>query len=63
MKVRTDLKAGQIQGMGDVVAEVTHVTGLDNLSQLYTQVTGKDCGCNQRRQILNQLLPLYNSPV
>ncbi len=63
MKVRTDLRAGQIQGMGDVVAEVTHTTGLDNLSQLYTQITGKDCGCDQRRQVLNQLFPINNSPV
>ena len=59
MRVKTDLKAGQgqIQGLGDAVAELTHATGLDNLAKLYTQTTGKDCGCDQRRETLNKLVP------
>lgn len=56
MKVRTNLKAGQ--GLGDIVADLTHLTGIDQLANLYTQVTGKDCGCEQRREALNRLLPL-----
>jgi hypothetical protein len=55
MKARTNLKAGQ--GLGDTVANFTHVTGLDQLAKAYTQVTGKDCGCDARREKLNQLFP------
>lgn len=55
MKVRTNLKAGQ--GLGDTVADLTHLTGVDQLAHLYTQVTGKDCGCDKRRAVLNQLVP------
>jgi hypothetical protein len=56
MKVRTDLKAGL--GMGDVVAQVTESTGMDKLAQVYEQVTGKPCGCDERREMLNKLFPL-----
>lgn len=55
MKVRTDLKAGE--GLGDVVADFTHLTGLDHLSRAYTQVTGKDCGCKSRQEALNRIAP------
>jgi hypothetical protein len=57
MKVKTDIKAGQAQGLGDSVAEFTHATGLDKLAEKYTEVTGKDCGCSARRDKLNQLFP------
>jgi hypothetical protein len=55
MHVRTDLKAGQ--GLGDTVADLAHITGMDQLAKLYEQTTGKDCGCQDRRQVLNQLFP------
>jgi hypothetical protein len=66
MKVRTGLKAGQsqslgAQGLGDSVAEFTHQTGLDKLAGFYTHLTGKDCGCDQRRQKLNQWFPYQRS--
>jgi hypothetical protein len=53
MKIRTGLKAGQ--GLGDTVADLAHLTGMDQLAKLYEQTTGKSCGCEQRRQTLNQL--------
>jgi hypothetical protein len=53
MKIRTGLKAGQ--GLGDTVADLAHLTGMDQLAKLYEQTTGKSCGCDQRRQLLNQL--------
>ena len=57
MKVRTGLKAGQAEGLGDTLAEVFHKTGLDKLADWYTQQTGKDCGCEQRREKLNEWFP------
>lgn len=58
MKVHTGIKAGQAQGLGDMVADFTHLTHLDRLAELYTQTTGKDCGCAARREKLNQWFPL-----
>jgi len=57
MKVRTGLKAGA-NGLGDVVADVTNITGIDRLAKLYEEITGKPCGCEERREKLNQLVPL-----
>jgi hypothetical protein len=56
MKVRTGLKAGA-NGLGDVVADVTNITGVDRLAKLYEELTGKPCGCDERREKLNQLVP------
>ncbi|MCB0209097.1 MAG: hypothetical protein KDJ52_07200 [Anaerolineae bacterium] len=55
MKVKTHLKAGK--PMGDAVADLTHATGLDKVAQLYTDITGRDCGCQDRQAMLNRLLP------
>jgi hypothetical protein len=60
MNVRTGISAGN--GLGDVVADVTHATGLDKLAHLYEQTTGKDCGCKERQEKLNQMFPLSNTP-
>ena len=63
MKVKTGIKAGQQQGLGDLVAEFTQVTGLDHLAKTYEQVTGKPCGCDARQKALNQLVPFANKPL
>jgi hypothetical protein len=55
VKVRTNIIAGQ--GLGDAVADLTHLTGIDRLAQTYEQITGKDCGCQARQQALNRLVP------
>lgn len=45
------------RGLGDTVAKITHATGLDKLSELYTNITGRDCGCASRQEALNKLVP------
>lgn len=55
LRVRTGLRAGK--PLGDQVADLTHVTGVDQLARLYTQLTGKDCGCKQRQEWLNRMFP------
>lgn len=57
MRVKTGLKAGA-NGLGDVVADVTNITGIDRLAKMYEELTGKPCGCEERREKLNQLVPL-----
>ena len=55
MKVRTGIEAGE--GLGDSVAEFTHLTGIDHLARFYEQATGKNCGCEERKELLNRLFP------
>jgi hypothetical protein len=55
MKVKTGLKAGK--PLGDTVADFTHATGLNKLAETYTRVTGRDCGCEKRRRLLNRISP------
>jgi hypothetical protein len=43
-----------MQGLGDLVEEVTKRTGIKSLVE---KVTGKDCGCAGRRDKLNKLVP------
>jgi hypothetical protein len=61
MRVQTDLKSGR--GLGDAIADFTHLTGLDRLTQAYERITGKDCGCEERREVLNKLVPFDNNQV
>jgi hypothetical protein len=56
--LKTDLKSGR--GLGDAVADLAHLTGMDKLAQAYERLTGKDCGCEQRRETLNHLVPFGN---
>jgi hypothetical protein len=53
MKVRTGILGGQ--GLGDTVADVTHLIGLDQVAQSYEELTGKSCGCTQRQESLNSI--------
>ena len=56
MKVHTDLRVGQ--GLGDIIDEITNLTGIDQLAKGYENLTGQSCGCDERRQKLNMLFPL-----
>lgn len=44
-------------GLGDTIAKITHATGLDKLAEMYTKITGRPCGCQQRQEALNKLFP------
>ncbi len=55
-----EFKNQESKGFGDTVAKVTHAVGLDKVAEAVAQAVGKeDCGCNKRRQTLNDLFP-YN---
>ena len=53
MNVKSGVSAGQ--GLGDSVADVTHLIGLDQVAKTYEGLTGKSCGCKQRQEVLNQI--------
>jgi hypothetical protein len=51
-------KVDKIQGLGDVVAKITHFFGIDILAEWIAKLRGKaDCGCERRREKLNDAVP------
>jgi hypothetical protein len=54
MNVRTGIRA--CAGLGDYVADIAHLTGMDRLAKTYENVSGKPCGCEQRQEKLNSLV-------
>jgi len=46
------------QGLGDTVARFTAVTRIDKLAERIAKAVGaKDCGCESRKQLLNEMFP------
>ena len=49
------------KGLGDTIAKVTHALKLDVLAEKVANAMGEeDCGCNRRREKLNELFPYKN---
>ena len=44
----------QAKGLGDTIAQITEATGIDKLVKF---IAGEDCGCEERKQKLNELFP------
>lgn len=45
------------RGLGDTVAGLAKAVGADKAAALFHRMTGKDCGCEGRREKLNALVP------
>ena len=45
------------RGLGDTIAKITHATYLDALVDVYTEMMGRPCNCDDRRETLNRLMP------
>ena len=46
------------QGLGDTIEQITEVTGIKKLVNF---IAGEDCGCEERKQKLNEWFP-YRKP-
>ena len=46
------------KGLGDSIAKITKATGIDKLAK---KVLGDDCGCEERKQKLNQMFPNFRN--
>ena len=46
-----------MSGLSDLVDKITTKTGIKAVVDKIAKATGKDCGCNKRRDILNRLVP------
>ncbi len=50
-----------MDGLGDLIAKMTRALGLDKLAENVAHLMGEeDCGCERRREKLNELLPFNN---
>jgi len=45
------------KGLGDSVEKVMKATGIKKMAEKYAEKTGKDCGCNKRKESLNKMFP------
>ncbi len=50
------------KGLGDTIARITRATKLDKVAEYVSKLAGAEgCGCDERRQYLNELFPYENS--
>lgn len=47
-------KKKEIEGLGDAVEAVTEATRIKSAVEWFSEKTGKDCGCDKRKEILNK---------
>jgi len=47
------------KGLGDSIEKITKATGIKKVVNKVSEVIGKDCGCDKRKNTLNRLFP-YN---
>jgi len=51
-------KKKKAEGLGDTIADFTHLLKLDKLVKSLTESIGiEDCGCTRRQKKLNELFP------
>ena len=48
------------KGLGDSIEKFTKATGIKKVVDTVAKKTGKDCGCNKRKENLNRLFPYNN---
>lgn len=53
----------QSKGLGDTIEKITQYTGIKKVVETVAKATGKDCGCNKRRDTLNRVFPYGNNKV
>ena len=45
------------RGLGDSIERFTQATGIKKVVNTISKVTGKDCGCGKRKEMLNKKFP------
>lgn len=52
------MEENKSKGLGDTVAKVAESLGLNTIAESVAKAMGKsDCGCNKRKQKLNEMFP------
>ena len=50
------------KGLGDSIERITKITGVKSVTDAMARIFGKDCNCNERKELLNKWFP-YSHPV
>ena len=50
------------KGLGDSIEKLTEVTGIKKVVETFSEITGIDCNCDERKVKLNNLFP-YNRNI
>jgi len=58
-----NIKIKQSIGVGDTIAKITKTIGIAKITELYTNITGIDCGCAKRQETLNKLFPYGTTTI
>jgi hypothetical protein len=45
------------KGLGDTIEKITEATGIKKAVEIFAKATGIDCGCEERKTKLNNLIP------
>lgn len=45
------------KGLGDTVENITKATGIKKVVDAISEATGIDCGCGERKDLLNKIFP------
>ena len=45
------------KGLGDTVEKITKATGIKSVVDAISEATGIDCGCGERKDLLNKMFP------
>lgn len=45
------------RGLGDTIEQITEATGIKKVVETFNKLTGTDCGCEERKAKLNNLIP------
>ena len=45
------------RGLGDSIERFAQTTGIKKIVDTVSKVTGKDCGCGKRKEMLNKKFP------
>ena len=45
------------KGLGDSIEKFTKATGIKSFANYVIKKTGKPCGCNKRKELLNKAFP------
>lgn len=45
------------KGLGDTIEKITEATGIKAVVEAVSEATGIDCGCGERKDLLNKLFP------
>ena len=48
------------KGLGDTIEKITTATGIKKVVEKVAEATGRECGCNKRKEILNNPNSIIN---